>query len=161
LKRSGKFFRCCWLLFASAFLGSTQSLSLSDASVKQADRGSIRVSLTSLSDHEPVALQWDLVYPADQLAIQPQDLIAGSAASAADKMLQCAVPPTLRVYRCILVGGQKVISGGPVAVINFQVSGQAKVGEASIYLRQVIAISLKSQRINLPTVRGKITLLGR
>jgi hypothetical protein len=124
------------------------------------------LSLASRSDRQAIALQWDLLYPTDVLAIQPGDLVTGSAAAGADKVLTCAVPPRLKLCRCILVGGQKAISDGPVAIINFQVSGQARVGAVTVQIRNAIALTPRPQRIDiprtdLPSVEGRIAVEAR
>jgi hypothetical protein len=154
--------KCFWLLLLAVMpLASAQSLSVSSASVKQGDRGSILISLASPSDRRPIALQWDLLYPDDELAIRPDDLVTGSAALGADKALTCAAPPKQKLYRCILVGGQKPIPDGPVAIINFQVSDRARVGAPAIQIRNPIALSPKTQRIDLSTVDGRIAIEAR
>lgn len=148
----------CLLLLLVTSPAFAQSLSVSSASVKQTQRGSILLSLASPSDRRPIALQWDLLYPDDELAIRTDDLVTGSAASEAGKVLTCAMPPKQKLYRCILVGGQKPISDGPVAIINFQVLRRARVGAAAIQIRNPIALSPKAQRIDLSTVEGRIAI---
>jgi hypothetical protein len=124
------------------------------------------LSLASRTDRHTIALQWDLIYPADQLVIRPDDLVGGSAALDAGKALTCALLSELKVYRCILVGGQKPISDGAVAIINFQVSSQARVGVVAIQIRNAIALTPRPQRIDiprtdLPSVEGRIAVEAR
>jgi len=107
-----------------------QSVSITTMSAPDGSSGSILLKLDAPAGKTPVALQWDFVFPAS-IAVDPSDLIAGSAAEAAEKTLTCAAGAGKQaggetLYRCILYGGQKPIFGGVIVTVHYRARNKPK-----------------------------------
>jgi hypothetical protein len=74
------------------------------------------VTLTILANSQParapIALQWEVVFPAQLMDLEGDPEI-GSAAKDASKSLECERPKPY-LYRCVLSGGEKAIGDGQI-----------------------------------------------
>src|SRR5262249_31115519 len=99
---------------------------------------SFRIMLVSPTGKEPVGLQWKLWLP-EGVTIAPADIVAGSAAESAQKLLTCSPVRNQKetekgsVIACILAGGQKVIANGPIAVAKCKTQKQ----EATVRVSEI------------------------
>jgi hypothetical protein len=129
-----------------------QSLHLSAASATPSGTAAVTLSLESPPGKEPLALQWEVVYPSPQLGAEGSDFTAGQAAKASGKSLTCAGKPAdadTYVYRCILAGGQKAIGNGPVATLTFHIRSAARTGTAAVQIQNAAGVSASLKKIDI------------
>jgi hypothetical protein len=113
------------------------------------DKVTLEVSADSQPARAPVALKWEVVFPAQLMEMETGAPQIGSAAMDSGKTLECTAR-TRYAYVCIVSGGQKPIGNGPVAIYHFQILATAKAG----------ATSLKIQRAESTTADSKKWLLN-
>jgi|ERR1700683_4902335 hypothetical protein len=94
-----------------------------------------KVTLEILADSQPakapIALKWEVIFPAQLMEMETDAPQMGSAAKDSGKSLQCtSTKPYSRV--CVLSGGQKPIGNGQVAIYHFQIRATAQAGTTSL-----------------------------
>jgi len=122
---------------------SGQSLRISSAKASRGERVMLQVFLTSPAGSEPLALQWETTFPADQLTPLEGGASPGPVARAADKTVTCAVMPKAggtAGIKCILIGGQQRIRNGVIVRLRFRVLPEAPGGSARVQVDQGIAV---------------------
>ncbi|MBZ5618896.1 MAG: AMIN domain-containing protein [Acidobacteriia bacterium] len=137
------------------------ALRISPASAAPGSTAAVRVELDFPLGAEPVALQWEISYPSPQLGLEEGDLVIGSAASSVGKSLACAgrvESAGVYVYRCVLAGGQKRVSNGPVALVNFRVRPQAQPGPATVRLSNAVGVSIDLSTVKIPPVEADVVI---
>jgi len=160
--QGGGFIRFVFLLAAfspAALFG--QSLELSSASALPGDRVTVKISVKSPPDKEPVALQWTTVISTGASGLEVDDLSAGPAAKSAGKMMSCTEPESdggTHPIVCIMAGGLGPIEDGVVALLRFRVSPEAKAGATPLRIEDGLAISAGRQRISLPKVETSVAV---
>ena len=134
------------LLCAGAASG--QTLRAPPTSPDPKGQGSFSMVLGSLPGQAPVAMQWELQVP-PAVTITVADVIVGKAAEGAGKSVACAdITNKTRKdegiirYKCILAGGIKRISEGPIAVVHYQVPAGAHRSEIRVVIENVRGVSL-------------------
>jgi hypothetical protein len=130
------------LLLAPATL-LAQELSVSSAAAARGGRVTLEISLKSPMDKAPVALQWETSIPAGQLSFLDRELAPGPALKDSDKSVNCAVKLTKSpdgsnfTSVCIASGGLKPIPNGVIALLNLQISPEARSGPQRLQVRGV------------------------
>src|SRR5690242_5641323 len=108
------------LFFGAALPVWGQALQVSPVSGAPGEKVDLLISLDSRPGSAPAALQWEIIFPAQILEDGAAGPEAGRAARDAGKSLTCAKRKTYS-YACILVGGQKPVGNGPVAIFHFKI----------------------------------------
>lgn len=151
---------CCWIVCAGGLMA--QSLSISPVSAAPGGKTAVEVSVNSPGGSEPLALQWELDFPAQPLVIEPGGPRVAAEAQRAGKSLACTgrwkKAPRTYAYACILAGGQKPIPNGPVAILPFRVAPDAKAGILKIHLERSQAINASRKKVPVKNVEGAVTI---
>jgi len=135
---------------APALLG--QTLRLSSASASRGDQITVELSLESPAGKEPLALQWETKVPVATFGPIDDKSFTGATAQDTGKSLNCAVKEKNSdsyISRCILAGGQKPISNGPVARLRLRIPMNAPVGEAHIQVENATVASREAKAVSL------------
>jgi hypothetical protein len=136
-------------------------LQISPAAAFRGDRAIVIVSLNAKPGSASVGLQWELTYPSVALGTEERELVAGGAALTAGKTLTCtgiADDVARYMYRCVLAGGSAPIANGPVAQIIFRVRETARLGPATIEIRNAMAVAADGKRVEIGPAHADITV---
>jgi len=123
------------LLPSSALFG--QALQIAPVKAVRGGRATLQVAIVSPRGRQPLALQWEMVFPANQLRPLDGGSTLTALARAAGKTATCA-PKTpgdeTSGFRCILIGGRQPIPNGIILHLQFRVLPDAPKGPASVQL---------------------------
>jgi hypothetical protein len=136
-----------------------QSVRVSSGVASPGQRIAIEISLDSPAGAELLALQWEVGFPAEALTLEPNSPAAGAAAQAAGKNLTCAArknPPGASMRVCLLAGGQQRIRNGPVAVLRFEIQGNAPAGSQPIVVDKVLGVSAALKKVPIARAVGAV-----
>jgi hypothetical protein len=137
-----------------------QSLRISDSAAARGSSGSFLVRLDAPAPPAASSIQWEMSI-SKQLAVELADILAGSSAESADKTIACAAvaqDPQASVYRCIVSGGTKGIANGPVAVVKYTVSRQARPGVAPVRIGKAFGVSKDGAKLDYRNSEGQIAI---
>jgi hypothetical protein len=137
------------------------ALQISPASAFRGDRAIVVISLNAKSGNPSVGLQWELSYPSIALGTDERELVPGGAALSAGKTLSCtgiADDPAKYMYRCVLAGGSSPIPNGPVAQIIFRVRESARLGPATLEVRNAMAVAPDGKRVEITPTRADVAV---
>jgi hypothetical protein len=155
--------RLIFMAFTSATLWA-QSVQMPPSKATEGGFGALLIALKSPAGKETVALQWKLAVPAEVI-IEPDDILAGSAAESAEKAITCAVTEKNAAsgsrYSCVLAGGRKPLQDGPVAVIRYKIRDKARTGVVTVRMENILGVSANLKKIELANVEGTITIGAR
>jgi hypothetical protein len=138
-----------------------QSVRVSSGSGAPGAKLAIEMALDSPSGKEPLALQWEVVFPGEALKLDGTGPVAGPAAQAVGKSLTCApkkATPGLSKWACILAGGQKPIGNGVVAVLRFEIPAHAHAGSQPIVVDNVLGVSAALKKAPMSRAEGAVTV---
>ena len=102
-------------------------------------------------------LKWELVFPTQSMALEGDKPEAGSAATASGKELQCNLTKPY-IYACILFGGVKPLSNGPLAIFRFKIAAAAAPAKTSFRLQRSEAAGADSKFIVLNDAEATVTI---
>ena len=145
------------LLYTLPLLG--QSVRVSSGAASPGRTIAIEIALNSPAATEPLALQWEVGFPAQALALETSGPAVGAAAEAAGKSLTCRArkgPPGASTWACLLAGGQKHIGNGPVAVLHFAVRANAPAGSHRIVVDKALGVSGSLKRVPIARAEGAV-----
>lgn len=146
-------------VFSTALTG--QSLGLSSASASRGHQVIIELSLASPAGKEPLALQWDVQVPIEQLTLMEDKLLPGSTAEEAGKSIHCAVKEkTAGTYTlgCLIAGGLNPIPNGTIAMLRIKIAANAQTGPAPVRVLRGLAVSKDLKQVPLEAVETKVTI---
>jgi len=148
------------LLCASSFALLAQTLNISSSSASPGDAVTVVISLDSAKRPEILGVQWELTFSAQEMSMEGKGPTPGDAAKATGKSLTCTEKTAKEVhsYTCILIGGQKQIESGPIAVFSFRVSSKAQPGTVPVRVRHTIAVTKDLRKLSLPNAEGIVTV---
>jgi len=108
-----------------------------------------------------VALQWEFVYPAGLLRIEPSGVLPGPAAAMVGKSITCGQKPsngkTLRLA-CILAGRPQTISAGVLAIVRVDAAPDAPKGVTTIGLERLMGVSPSTESIPIASTSVAVTI---
>ncbi|MGB9454583.1 MAG: hypothetical protein WCB12_00945 [Bryobacteraceae bacterium] len=153
-RRTGAWRAYTLLLFPQLVLfGQSLQLQLSSAKASAGKVVTIQLSLTSPVGHEPLALQWETTFPADQLIPVEGGPLLGTAAWAAGKDVTCAARPrtgNTSGSKCIVIGGQQPIHNGVIAWLRFRVLPEARRSSVRVRVEgMAVSRDLKQAPLNV------------
>ena len=108
------------------------------------DAVTLTISLNSQPVRAPIALQWEVVFPAQLMDLEGDPEI-GSAARDASKALVCK-PLKPYSYRCVLSGGEKKIGDGQVAIFHFRIRTTAAAGTSALRVERAAATTVDGKQ---------------
>ncbi len=141
-----------------------QSLRISSAKASRGERVTLQIFLTSPAGHEPLALQWETSFPADQLISVESGASLGPAARAAGKNVTCAAKPkagAISGAKCILIGGQQPIRNGMIARLRFRVLPDAPGGSARVRVDQAVAVFKDLQQTPVAVAEAAVKIRSK
>jgi hypothetical protein len=110
----------------------------------------------------PATIEWLVSYPAQDLIISGTGPSIAAAARAAGKFLSCQgtwkKAPSTYSYRCILTGGIDPVPDGTLATIRLKVRPNAKGGNRSVELDQIVAANSAAKKIKLNKANGAVVI---
>jgi hypothetical protein len=149
------------LVVLASFPLWSQSLQVSPSAAARGEAGSFLIKLESPKGRELVALQWEVAAPLE-IVIDPGSIVAGSAAEAAQKSINCAsVGKQDRGgsrYACILAGGKKTIGNGPVAVVRYSIRKGVSAGTVVVRIEKAIGVTGDLTKVDIGNVEGMVTI---
>ena len=128
-----------WYLFAACSSLLAQVSAGGPVTKSPGDKVTLKISATSQPARVPVALNWEVVFPAQLMDLESKATETGSAASDSGKSLQCA-PRKEYVWSCTLSGGQRPIGDGEIAIFHFIIRSTAQAGKAVLTIDGAEAI---------------------
>jgi len=108
----------------------------------------VEISADSQPSKAPVALKWEVVFPAQLMEMEGGDPQLGSAATDSGKSIQCTARRTY-AYACTLSGGQKTIGDGLIAIYHFKIRTTAAAGTTSIRIERAESTTTDSAKWTL------------
>jgi hypothetical protein len=149
------------VLFLSAIAALGQSLEAESVTVARGSANIFRLALKPEPAKPLVALQWEFVYPAGLLRIEPSGILPGPAAETAGKSITCAQKPsdgkTLRLA-CILAGGIQTVSAGALAIVRVDAAPGAPRARMTLALERVMGVSSSIESIPIASASVRITI---
>jgi hypothetical protein len=147
------------LMCVSSLALYAQTLEVSSKSASPGKRATVVVSIDLPKGSDILGLQWETTF-SQHLSIEGSGPEVSNAAKAAGKFLQCAgrAAQELHSYSCILIGGQKQIESGPIAVLNFHISPKAPSGATPVRVGHAEAVTKDLRKISLPYAEGIVTV---
>ncbi len=122
-----------------------QTSRVSSVTKAPGDKVTLEISADSQPARTPIALKWEVIFPAQLMEMETDAPQLGSAAVDSGKSLQCtSTRPYSRV--CVLSGGQKPIGNGPVAIYHFQIRPTAQAGTTSIKIQGAESTTADSKK---------------
>ena len=153
----GLVYAAVWLGLVALATGQANAqqvtLSMSSGSTTPGSNVALTVSMTASGGAQPAGLEWIMSYPADVTGVS---VVAGSAATAAGKLMQCAAgsPRT-----CIVFGlNTTTIGNGPVAVATFTISASSTSTSVPITVSGVVVSDALGNSIPSSGIGGTITV---
>jgi len=123
-------------------LGQTPAVSVTKA---PGDKVTLEITADSQPARSPVALKWEVVFPAQLMEMDGDAPEIGSAAMDSGKSLQCIARRPYR-YVCTLSGGQKPIANGLIAIYHFKIRATAKPGTTSLRIEKAESTTSDSMK---------------
>jgi hypothetical protein len=111
------------------------------------DQVTLDISADSQRGRAPVALKWDVIFPAQLMAMDGAP-DTGSAAMNSGKSLQCTAR-RLYAYTCTLSGGQNPIANGPIAIFHFRILTTAEPRTTTLRIEKAVATAVDSRVLTL------------
>ena len=108
----------------------------------------LEISAASQQGKAPVALKWEVVFPAQLMELEGGGPEIGSTAMKAGKSLQCTAR-TPYAYVCTLSGGQKPVADGTIAIYHFRIRAKAKAGITSLRIERAESTTMDSRKWTL------------
>ena len=151
----------CGVLISAAPGLRAQSVQPSSSVVSRGGSSSFRIEWTASADKPVVALQWSFRVP-EGVRIAPDDIAAGSAAESAQKTITCSktgkTTDLPSGFTCIIAGGEKPISGGPVAVVLYSIPATMSRGTIPVLIEKAIGVKADLTRLPIADAQNTITI---
>jgi hypothetical protein len=125
------------LLFAAALPLTAQTPAKPPLTKAPGDPVRLQLFANSLPNRAPLALQWEVVYPAQLMDLEGKPE-AGQAAVDSGKSLECK-PRKEYSFVCVLSGGKEPIGDGPIAVFHFRIHPDAIAGKVTLRIQSASA----------------------
>jgi hypothetical protein len=103
----------------------------------------LEISASSEPSRAPIALKWEVIYPAQLMEIEGGAPELGRAAKDSGKSFQCtARKPYANV--CVLSGGQKPMVDGLIAIYHFKIRPTAEAGTTTLRIEKAESTTVDS-----------------
>jgi hypothetical protein len=112
------------------------------------EKVTLDISAYSQPARSPVALKWEVVFPAQLMEMDGDAPEIGKAAMDSGKSLQCTARKPYR-YLCILSGGQNPIANGSIAIFHFRVRTSAAARTTSLRIESAESTTVDSKKWTL------------
>lgn len=153
-----------WLVWVTALCtvgdGAAQSLRASAAGGSPGAWVVVQLSLEPASGQQLVGLQFEAVVPRP-LEMEGQGARILLAAKDAGKSLTCAVAgksAETQLLRCLVVGGQKAIPAGPLAVLSLKIGEKAPPGTVRIRFEHALAVTRDLKQLPVEPLEAAVVI---
>jgi hypothetical protein len=122
-----------------------------------------KVTLDIFADSQPkgapVALKWEVVFPAQLIEIDSEAAPEiGSAATNSGKSLECTAR-SQHAFACNVAGGKNPIADGPIATLHFRVRATAEARSIAIRIENAEATAADSKKWTLDDTEAIIIII--
>ena len=114
-------------------------------------------SVYSQPARAPVALKWEVIFPAQLMEMESTAPETGTAAKDSGKTLECSQRKSY-VYACVLSGGPNPLAKGVIAVFRFKIFPTAAAGRALIRVEKAVATMADSKVVTWNTAEAVVTI---
>jgi len=121
-----------------------QASRVSSVTKAPGDKVMLDISVNSQPSRAPIAVKWEVVFPAQLMDIEGDATEIGSAAKDSGKSLQCTARKSY-AYACNLSGGQNPIANGPIAIFHFRIRTTAQAGATTLRIVRAEATTVDSK----------------
>jgi hypothetical protein len=122
-----------------------QTATVSSVTKSPGEMVTLEISANSQPSRAPVALKWEVIFPAQLMEMEGDAPEVGSAAIDSGKSLHCtALRPY--AYDCILSGGQNPIADGLIATYHFKIQPKARAGTTTLKIEKAESTTLDSMK---------------
>jgi hypothetical protein len=156
MSMTGRHLRLASLFFA-ALPVCGQILQVSSVSGAPGEKVELVISLNSPAGSAPLALQWEIIFPAQILEEGGNGPETGRAASDSGKSLTCNRRKTYS-YVCILVGSQKPVANGPIAIVHLKIRTEARGGTTVVRVERAEAATADLKKLTVKDAEGTVTI---
>jgi hypothetical protein len=125
------------LLFVAGFELAAQTPAKPTLIKAPGDPVTLQLFANSIPDRAPLALQWEVIYPAQLMDLEGKPE-AGRAAVDSGKSLECK-PHKEYSFVCVLSGGSRPIADGQIAVVHFRIHPDAIPGRVTLRIQSASA----------------------
>ena len=134
-----------------------QTSPVSSVTKAPGDQVTLDISTNSQPGKAPVTVKWELVFPAQLMALDVDATETGSAALESRKTLQCTARNPYS-YSCSLSGGQKPIANGPIAIFHFRIRTTAELGTTTLRIEKAVATTSDSKILSLNDTQATVII---
>jgi hypothetical protein len=134
-----------------------QELHISSVTSHPGTETTLEISFSRPEGIIPLALKWEIIFPAEVLNDEGSGPKAGRAATDSGKSLTCAKRKAYS-YVCILAGGQKPVPSGPVAILHFKIRADTKTGTVTVRIERAEAVTADISKLTLKDAEGIVTI---
>jgi hypothetical protein len=141
---------------ASSLALLSQSLEISSRPLSP-EKATVVISIVLPKEKDVLGIQWETAFPAQQMSVDDNRPEVSDAAKAAGKSLHCSNKKVKDVqsYTCILIGGQKPLKNGPIAVFNVHVLPDAK-GNTTVRAGHAEAVTKDLRKLSLQGAESRV-----
>jgi len=117
----------------------------------------LTISINSQPGEAPVAVKWQVVFPAQLMDLESGAPEIGGAAMDSGKSLQCTARNAYS-YVCMLSGGKNPIADGAIAIFHFKIRTDAKAGTATLRTEKAESTMANSQAFTLNDTESTVVI---
>ena len=125
-----------------------QTATVSSVTKSPGEMVTLEISANSQPSRAPVALKWEVIFPAQLMQMEGDATQVGSAAMDSGKSLQCTARRPY-AYDCILSGGQNPIADGLIATYHFKIQTTARTGTTTLKIEKAEATTVDAKKWTL------------
>jgi hypothetical protein len=140
------------LLLAAALPLASQTPAKPPLTKAPGDPVTLQLFANSLPDRAPLALQWEVIYPAQLMDLEGKPE-TGRAAVDSGKSLECK-PRKEYSFVCVLSGGSKPIVDGQMAVFHFRIRSDATTGKVTLRIQSASARQKNNSEVPLKSTES-------
>ena len=121
------------------------------------EKVTLEISAYSEPARAPVALEWEVVFPAQLMEMDGGAPEIGKAALDSGKSLQCTARKPYS-YVCLLSGGQNPIADGRIAIYHFKIRTTAWAGTTTFRIENAESTTADSRKWTLNDIEATVII---
>jgi hypothetical protein len=134
-----------------------QASGVSSVTKAPGEKVTLDISVNSQHGGAPVAVRWEVIFPAQVMELEGDAPEIGSAALDSGKSLQCAMRNPYS-YVCVLSGGQKPIANGLIAIFHFRIRTTAEAVTTTLRTERAVATAVDSKETFLDNTESIVII---
>ncbi len=116
----------------------------------------LEIAATSQPKRAPIVLHFDVVFPAQLMAIEGAGKV-GSAAQGSGKSLECHILNP-HSYGCVISGGQNPMADGQIAIFHFRILKTAKPGTTALRVERAVSTTADGKVVSLNDTEAAVII---